>query len=83
MNATSMIDFQRLIKLVLFTLVIPATIGVIADYILDMTPILLIIVSLFCIPVTSIWVTRVVLLEMDKVIEAADLEVSQALETSE
>lgn len=83
LELTSMIDFRRLTKLVLFALIIPVTIGGIADYILDMTPVLLIAVSLFCIPLTSIWVTRVVLSEMDRIIEAAEAEVSQVLEIAE
>lgn len=78
-----MIDFRRLIKLVIFALVVPVVLAGIGDYIFDLSPVLLIGVSLFCIPLTSIWVTRVVLSELDRVIEAAEADISQALDATE
>lgn len=78
-----MIDYQRLSKLILLALVVPVTVGGIADYLLGMSPYLLIASSLLCIPLSTVLVTRVTLAELDRVIENTEAEISQALEVSE
>lgn len=78
-----MIDLQRLLKLVLFALVIPVAVGGIADYLLGSAPLLLIVVSVICIPLTTVWIIRVILSEMDRVVETIEAEIAQAADVPE
>ncbi|MEM7126294.1 MAG: hypothetical protein AAF702_08215 [Chloroflexota bacterium] len=68
----SVIDIQRLTKLVLLLLVLPVGIGGLADYLLNTTPFILIATSIFFIPLASFLITRTTLTELDRVIESLD-----------
>lgn len=75
-----MINYLRISKIIIFALVVPVTLGGVADIILGMAPYLLIASSVICIPLSTIWVTRLTLTELDQIIEQSEAEVAQALE---
>lgn len=63
------LNIRRLFKLVLLLLVMPLSISISLDIILDLLPWLTLIVSLISIPLASIVITRATLSELDKVIQ--------------
>lgn len=64
------INWRRLTGYVVFLLVVPTFIAVALDRILVTSPWLTIIVSLICIPATTVVVMRTALFEFEKIIEA-------------
>ncbi|GIV70628.1 hypothetical protein [Caldilinea sp.] len=63
------IDWRRLIRYILLLLVAPTLAAIALDQILAISPWLTLIVSLICIPATTVVVMRTALLEFEKIIE--------------
>ena len=75
------INIRRLITSILVSLVLPLGLAILLDYSLGWTPFTTIGASLFFIPLSTVIVTRVVLAELDQVIQkVAPLEPGPAFE---
>jgi len=62
------IDWRRLVKWLLATLIVPVLLAILFDLLIATLPILTLITSLICIPVATIFVSRAILSEMDRVL---------------
>lgn len=69
MRNTIRLDLRRLVKLFLLMLVLPVVGAFIIDLLFNLTPLLTIVSSVICIPLTSVVITKVTLAEFDKVID--------------
>ena len=64
------IDWRRLIRYVSLLLIAPTLAAIVLDQVLAISPWLTLVVSLICIPATTVVVMRTALLEFEKIIEA-------------
>lgn len=68
MPAPPRIDVWRVLKALLFTLVVPVTAAVVVDLASGLLPLVTIAAALICIPLATIVVNRTLLAEMDRVV---------------
>jgi len=81
---TTRLNIKRMLKLLCLLLVLPVTACFSIDLLLNLTPLLTIISSVICIPLTSFVVIKATLVEFDEVIQQvapAELEESNAPQT--
>ena len=71
------IDWRRLVKWLLATLIVPVLLAILFDLLIATLPILTLITSLICIPVATIFVSRAILSEMDRVLTVLAPEVPE------
>jgi len=71
------IDWRRLVKRLMLTLVVPVLSAIIFDLLIGTLPILTLVTSLICIPVATIFVSRAILSEMDRVLTVLAPEVPE------
>ncbi len=71
------IDWRRLTKRLMLTLIVPVLLAITFDLLIGTLPILTLVTSLICIPVATIFVSRAILSEMDRVLTVLAPEVSE------
>lgn len=71
------IDWRRLTKRLLLTLIVPALLAIAIDLLIGTLPILTLVTSLICIPAATVIVGRAILSEMDRVLMVLAPEVSE------
>jgi len=71
------IDWRRLTKRRMLTLIVPVLLAIILDLLIGTLPILTLVTSLICIPVATIFVSRAILSEMDRVLTVLAPEVPE------
>jgi len=67
-KATARIDWRKLLLPFLLIMVIPTISAIVLDKWLGLFPFITIIAILLCFPAATIWVTRIAMQEMDRVI---------------
>lgn len=72
------IDWRRLTKWLLLTLILPVLLAISIDLLIGMLPILTLVTSLICIPVATFFVGRAILSEMDRVLAVLAPEVPKS-----
>jgi len=74
------IDWRRLTKWLMLTLVVPVGAAITFDLLIGTLPILTLVTSLICIPVATIFVSRAILSEMDRVMAVLAPEVPEPVD---
>lgn len=69
------IDWRRLTKWLMLTLIVPVLVAITFDLLIGTLPILTLVASLISIPVATIFVSRAILSEMDRVLTVLAPEV--------
>lgn len=72
------IDWRRLTKWLMLTLIVPVVSAIIFDLLIGTLPILTLVTSLICIPVATFFVGRAILSEMDRVLAVLAPEVPKS-----